>query len=438
MDKTVGLISLGCSKNTVDSEIMLGALKAAGWRIESDPEKALAIIVNTCGFIDSAKEESIEAILEMAEYKKGGSCQALVVTGCLSKRYGADLKREMPEVDVFFGISGYERIPEVLENALNGRRGLDIVEGERFPLIGRVLTTPRRTAYIKISDGCDNRCAYCAIPLIRGSYRSRPYDDIIEEAKRLKADGIEEILLIAQDTTRYGTDYTEDGSSLLPELLGDIADMGFIWVRVMYLYPHRVTDRLLDVMAARENIPKYLDIPMQHIDDDILRAMNRHGVGKDIREVVAKAKARGFTLRTTVIVGFPGESEAAFESLLDFLEEAEFDRLGAFTYSVEEDTPAAEMAGQIDENIKRERYDRLMTAQRGISRRKLEARVGSETRMIIEGQREDGLYYGRTALEAPEIDGQALLFSEEPLAPGDFVRMRVQGALEYDIVGEKI
>lgn len=442
MEKTVGMVSLGCSKNTVDSEIMLGALRDAGWLAVSDPAKASALIVNTCGFIESAKQESIEAILEMAEFRKSGSCRALLVTGCLSKRYGEELEKELPEVDIFYGISGYENIAATLEEALAGGRGLRMQEGSRFPDIERVLTTPEKTAYLKISDGCDNRCAYCAIPLIRGGYRSRPYADIIREARELREKGIEEVLLIAQDTTRYGTDGQQasepTGSGQLPSLLADIADMGFTWVRPLYLYPHRVDAALLDVMEARENIPSYLDIPIQHFNDDILRAMNRHGNGEQLRSLVREAKKRGFTLRTTVIVGFPGETEERFEELLDFLEEAAFDRLGAFTYSPEEDTPAAAMETQLSEEVKEERYARLMALQQGIAERSAEARVGSIERMLIEGQREDGLYMGRTRLEAPDIDGQALLFSEEALQPGDFVTMRVTGALDYDIVGEML
>ena len=434
--KTVGMVSLGCAKNRVDSENLLGMLRERGYEIVADPAQADVIFVNTCGFIEAAKEESIDTIFEMAEYKKTGRLQKLFVTGCLAQRYGDTLFQEMPEVDGFMGVSDYARLYDMLDDAEHGERPLYMADGERFLNCGRVLTTSPWAAYVKISDGCDNRCTYCAIPLIRGSYASRPFDDIVTECERLAAQGVTEITLIAQDTSRYGCDLG-DGTLLLPALLRRVSEIeGVHWVRVLYCYPDTTTDALLDEIQNNPKVAPYLDLPLQHIDDALLKKMNRRGSAEWIRSRIAACKARGITLRTTFIVGFPGETQAQFEELMNFTREARFDRMGAFTYSPEEGTPAARMKDQIDEDVKLARLDQLMMLQQAISAELMQARIGEECEVLVEGLDEDGVPVGRSILEAPESDGCIRLNSARTLTPGEYVMARVTGADAYDLTAE--
>ena len=434
--KTVGMVSLGCAKNRVDSENMLGMLRERGYEIVSDPAQADIIFVNTCGFIEAAKEESIDTIFEMAQYKQTGRLQKLFVTGCLAQRYGDTLFAEMPEVDGFMGVSDYARLFDMLDEAESGKRPMYMADGERFLKCGRVLTTSPWSAYVKISDGCNNRCAYCAIPLIRGNYVSRPYDDIVQECERLASQGVTELTLIAQDTSRYGCDLG-DGTLLMPKLLRRVSEIeGVHWVRVLYCYPDTTTDELLDEIANNPKVAPYLDLPLQHINDELLKKMNRRGSSEWIRSRIAACKQKGLTLRTTFIVGFPGESDAQFDELLRFTKDARFDRMGAFTYSPEEGTPAARMPDQIDETVKAERLDRLMMLQQAISAELMQARVGTTCEVLVEGRDEDGNYVGRSILEAPESDGCIRLTADRELIPGEYVMARVTDADAYDLTAE--
>ena len=432
---TVGMVSLGCAKNLVDSENMLGMLRDRGYEIVNDPAQAEIIFVNTCGFIESAKQESIDAIFEMAEYKKTGKLKKLFVTGCLAQRYADALASEMPEVDGFMGVADYARLYDMLDEAMAGKRPIYMNDGERFFNSGRVLTSAPYSAYVKISDGCNNRCTYCAIPLIRGNYASRPFDDIVAECRRLASEGVTEITLIAQDTSRYGCDFG-DRHFMLPELLRAVSEIeGVHWVRVLYCYPDSTEDRLLDEIANNPKVAPYLDLPLQHINDPILKAMNRRGSSDWIRSRIAECKKRGLTLRTTMIVGFPGETEEQFEELLQFVKDARFDRLGAFTYSPEEGTKAAVMPNQIDEDVKIERLDQLMMLQQSISMELLEQRIGETCEVLVEGRDEDG-WYGRSIREAPESDGCIHLLTERELIPGSYIQARIVSADAYDLTAE--
>lgn len=434
--KKVGMVSLGCAKNRVDSEVILGTLKEAGYEIVSDPAEAEIIFVNTCGFIEPAKEESIEAIFEMAKYKETGRLKKLFVTGCLAQRYIDDLYREMPEVDGFMGVADYTRLLEMMQEAEAGGRPRYVCDGERFFHAERVLTTPAYSAYVKISDGCDNRCSYCAIPLIRGPYHSRPFDSIVEECRELAARGVTEITLIAQDTSRYGNDFPE-GKLLLPALLEAVSAIeGVHWVRVLYCYPDTTDDRLLDAIAALPKVAPYVDLPLQHINGDLLKRMNRRGSPEWIKSRISACKARGLTTRTTMIVGFPGETEEAFRELLQFVKEARFDRLGAFTYSPEEGTPGAEMPDQVDEEVKQRRLDELMTLQQGISLEENTARVGEICEVLCEGA-EEGMYVGRSIREAPESDGVIRFTAARNVTPGEYLNVKITGADAYDLFGEE-
>ena len=436
MATTVGLISLGCSKNRVDSEQALGFLKDRGYQIVSDPAKAEVIIVNTCGFIQSAKEEAIATLFEMAEYKQTGRCRLLVATGCFAQRYPEAIREEMPEVDVIMGVNEYAKLDQAIREAFAGARPVYTDDDGTFFEYGRVLTTPRYSAYIRIGEGCDNCCSYCAIPLIRGGYRSRPEADILAEVRALAEQGVKEFTLIAQDTTRWGTD--EGGESRLPELIEKVAAIpGVEWLRTLYCYPERVSDRLLDTIARLPNVCKYLDLPMQHISQHILTDMNRSDTSEHIREVCRKFKARGMMLRTTLMVGFPGETDADFDELMDFVRETKFDRMGAFMFSPEEGTLAAQMPGQIDESVKQARYDALMTLQHGISLGQNRARVGTTCRVLVEKKR-GSRYTGRSEFEAPETDGSIFFTSEEPCEIGTFVDVKITGAKAYDLTGVRV
>ena len=433
----VGMISLGCTKNLVDSETALGLFKEAGYTFTGDPAQADILMVNTCGFINPAKEESIDTILEMAQYKQAGRCRLLVVTGCLAQRYEKDLLQEIPEIDLLLGVNQYDQLIPAVERALRGQ-GRESLCGEKYTFLEheRVLTTPAYTAYTRIGDGCSNRCTYCAIPLIRGPYRSRPMADVLGEVRRFAEQGVKEHILIAQDTTRYGTDW--QATSLLPELMDRAAQIpGVAWLRVLYAYPDEADDRLLEVMANHDNICKYLDLPVQHINDGLLRRMNRRGTAADIRRILKKARSMGFTLRTSLIVGFPGETEEQFQELMDFVSEARFDRMGAFAFSPEENTPAAEMPDQIPEEIKQERLDRLMKLQAQISLENNRTRVGTVEKVLVTDAR-DGLFLGRSQREAPDADGAIVFTAKDAPEVGSFVKVRITGAETYDLKGERL
>ncbi len=437
--RKIGLVSLGCAKNRVDSENMLGMLREKGYEIVSDPAEADILFVNTCGFIEAAKEESIDAIFEMAQYKKAGRAKKLYVTGCLAQRYPEALMSEIPEIDGILGVAEYARLFEMLEAGDAGMKPCYTANGARFLNTPRVLTTPGYSAYVKISDGCDNRCTYCAIPLIRGGYSSRPFDDIVDECRKLADDGVTEITLIAQDTSRYGCDFG-DRHYMLPELLEAVSAIeGVHWVRVLYCYPDSTEDRLLDTIQKLPKVAPYLDLPLQHIDDDLLRRMNRRGSSEWIKSRLEECRKRGILVRTTMIVGFPGETDQQFETLLDFVKAARFDRLGAFTYSAEEGTPAAAMPGQIDEEVKQARLDQLMMLQQSISMEINQARIGSVCEVLVDGfDEETGRFYGRSLLEAPESDGCIWLDGDATLTPGDYVNVRITGADAYDLEGEVV
>ncbi len=437
--RKIGLVSLGCAKNRVDSENMLGMLREKGYEIVSDPAEADILFVNTCGFIEPAKEESIDAIFEMAQYKKSGRAKKLYVTGCLAQRYPEALMSEIPEIDGILGVAEYSRLFELLEAGDRGMKPCYTANGARFLNTPRVLTTPGYSAYVKISDGCDNRCTYCAIPLIRGGYSSRPFDDIVDECRKLADDGVTEITLIAQDTSRYGCDFG-DRHYMLPELLEAVSAIeGMHWVRVLYCYPDSTEDRLLDAIQKLPKVAPYLDLPLQHIDDDLLRRMNRRGSSEWIKSRLQECRKRGILVRTTMIVGFPGETDRQFETLLDFVKEARFDRLGAFTYSAEEGTPAAGMPNQIDEDVKQARLDQLMMLQQSISMEINQARIGSTCEVLVDGfDAESGRFYGRSLLEAPESDGCIWLNGASALTPGEYVDVRITGADAYDLEGEVV
>lgn len=437
MSLKVGMISLGCNKNRVDSEIALGLLQDRGYTFTGDPAEADILMVNTCGFIEAAKEESIDAILEMAEYKKTGRCKVLVVTGCLAQRYEQSLLEEIPEIDLLMGVNQYEQLADAIDKALQGKRQSLCQEKFNFFEQPRVLTTPFYTAYTRIGDGCNNRCTFCAIPLIRGHYRSRDEKAILAEMESLARQGVREHILVAQDSTRYGTDWQEH--TALPELMEKAAAIeGVDWLRVLYCYPDETDQRLLDVMAKHDNICKYLDLPIQHINDTVLKRMHRRGDSSDIRRCLQLARERGFALRTSIIVGFPGETEEQFQELLDFLKEAEFDRLGAFAYSAEEDTPAARMPDQIPEEIKQERLDRLMTLQAEISLKRNLLRLGKTEKVLVTDVGEDGLILGRSQFEAPETDGEIVFTAKKAPQIGSFVNVKITQAETYDLMGEML
>lgn len=439
MSKTIGMVSLGCAKNRVDSENMLGIFRKNGYQIANRPDKADLVVINTCGFIESAKEEAISTILEYAGMKAEiGMPKKILVTGCLVQRYGKELKEEIPEVDGFMGVAEYDRLLETVAEMDEDKRPLHAEQKLHFTEHPRVLTTPPWSAYVKISDGCDNKCTYCAIPLIRGGYRSRSYEAILNESRALAAGGVKEITLIAQDTSRYGNDFPEK-KTLLSRLLRDVNDIdGVEWVRVLYCYPDTVDEELLDTIVELPKVCNYLDLPLQHINADLLQRMNRRGSPEHIRKVLKMCRERHITTRTTFIVGFPGETEEQFAQLLDFVQEVRFARMGAFPYSPEEGTKAAEMPGQLSDEVKQERYDRLMRAQQPISRSIQRERLGRTYRVLVEGRDLRGRYTGRSMEEAPEVDGVIRFTSEVPLTAGSFVNVQIQAAKAYDLIGEAV
>ena len=434
---SVGVVSLGCSKNRVDTELMLGILRKAGYRITADEREADILIVNTCGFIEPAKQESIDTLLSLARYKQEGKLKLLAATGCLTQRYEQAILQDMPEVDLVLGVSQYPMLPRAIEEALAGKRP-SYCAPESTVLCGeRVLTTAPYTAYVRIADGCDNRCAYCAIPLIRGGFRSRDMQSVLNEIRALAEQGVKEHVLVAQDTSRFGMD--THGRSLLPELMVRAADIpGVEWLRVLYCYPDEVDDTLLEAMASRPNICRYLDLSLQHADPQLLRRMNRRGDIEQTRAFLKKAREMGFTLRTTFITGFPGETDEQFERLMDFVRDVRFDRLGAFCYSAEDDTPAAAMPHQVPEDVKQRRLDRLMTEQQTISLERNRLRVGSEERVLVESVGADGLGVARSAAEAPETDGVIRVGGVSEADIGCFITARITGADTYDLTGEKL
>ena len=437
----IGMVSLGCPKNLVDSEVMLGLIREKQLEITNDPAEADLIIVNTCGFIESAKEESINTVLQMAEYKQNGSCKYLVMTGCLGQRYADELFESMPEVDAIVGTDSFTDIGWVIDQVMAGKRlkHLQKLESKNVAMPPRMLTTPGYMAYLKIAEGCDNCCSYCIIPQLRGPYTSRPYDEVMAEAKALADSGIKELIVVAQDTTRYGEDTT--GKLLLPQLLRDLNALeGIEWIRVMYLYPNNFTDELIEAFATLDKVCKYIDIPLQHASDRLLDSMNRFDTREQVETLLNKLRTRipGITIRTTFIVGFPGETEEDFEELKDFVEKQRFENAGVFQYSQEEGTVAGAMENQIAPEVKENRYHELMALQAGISEEIHQEREDVELDVLVEGFDEDNLAYGRSTHEAPDIDGTIFIENAEGLAVGDMVRVRILQGFTYEMVGEKL
>ncbi len=438
--EAVAVVSLGCAKNLVDSEVMVGLLREAGHRVTPTVDEADVIIVNTCGFIAEAQEEAIDAILDLARCKRSGRCRALVVAGCLAQRSADEIMAEMPEVDAVVGTGDFPEIVAVVRRSLSGER-VRLVGAPRFmydETTPRVISTPPYMAYVKIAEGCSNRCSYCVIPKLKGDFRSRPIESILAEAAGLAERGVREIILVAQDTTRYGEDLY--GRYALADLLGEVAGiLAVSWVRVLYMYPTRVTDDLIAVMAREPKICKYVDLPLQHADDEILHAMNRKGTSGDAREVIAKLREAipDITIRSTFIVGFPGETEERFKRLLEFLEEVQLDRAGVFAYSREEGTPAASLPGQVPRATRDRRRRRAMEVQRSVSRRRNEAKVGRVVEVLIEGPSPEceSVTIGRSQAEAPEVDGIIFMGNDHPPA-GEFRQVRIVDARDYDLVGE--
>lgn len=435
----VSMVSLGCPKNQVDAECMLKTLETAGFEISPEEAEADAIIINTCGFIEDAKAEAIENILEAAEYKQGGKCKALIVTGCLAERYRDDVTEEIPEVDVCVGIGSNSKIAEIVKNAIEGKKENSYGEKADLKLDGeRILGGYPFSTYLKVADGCNNCCTYCAIPKIRGKMRSRTIESCVAEAKRLAEKGVRELIVVAQDTTAYGEDIY--GTSKLPELLSELCKIEKLhWIRTLYTYPDRITDELLDVIAKEPKLVKYLDIPLQHINGEILKRMNRKGDKESLSSLIDKIRSKipDITLRTTFITGFPGESDEQFCELAEFVKEKRFDRLGCFTYSAEEDTVAATYPDQVDAQTKADRMENIMEMQMTIAAEKNDEKVGSLTEVLIEGW-DDYIkcYFGRTPADAPEIDGKIFFMSTKPLKIGEFVNVRINDCIDYDLLGE--
>jgi ribosomal protein S12 methylthiotransferase len=433
----IGIISLGCDKNRIDSENMLGNLNQ-DYIITKDPKEADIIIVNTCGFIESSKQESIDTILEMAKYKNKYNCKILIATGCLTQRYKKDLQELMPEIDIILGVNNYNNLNESIQNFLGNKRKIILCNDKSVKLTknNRILSTSNNYAYVKIAEGCDNFCTYCIIPKIRGRYQSRDIEDILSEVNDLVKKEVKEIILVAQDTTLYGTDIY--GEKKLHELLRKISEIdGVKWVRVLYCYPEEIYDELIDELAKNDKVCKYIDMPIQHISNNILKLMGRRGRKEYIYDVIKnmKQKIKGISLRTTVIVGFPGETEHDFNELNDFIEDVKFDNLGVFTYSQEEGTPAATMENQIDEDTKKIRREKIMIMQQKISKQKNQEKIGNIYDVVVEGKK-DNFYVARTYSMAPEVDGNVFVNSGSVLKKGDFIKVKITDAMEYDLIGE--
>jgi len=441
MPEKVNVVTLGCEKNRVDSEIMSGLIHERGFTLVDKPEDATVVIVNTCGFIDAAKEESVNTILQLAELKETARLKALIVSGCLTQRYKRELMEEMPEIDGIVGTGDFHRINDIIDEALGGRKPVYVGNPafnyeERLP---RRLSTPRYTAYVKIAEGCDNACTFCSIPMMRGKFRSRSIESIVDEIGQLARQGVKEISLIAQDSTNYGSDLYD--SFKLPELLGRASEVeGIEWIRLHYAYPGFFTDELIDTIAANPKICKYIDMPLQHSEDRILKRMRRPGRQRDARELIAKIRDRipDAALRTSIIVGFPGETEEEFRNLCDFVREMKFDRLGVFTYSQEEGTPASRLPDQLPEDVKQRRADALMEIQREVARENAAKYVGRTLDVLIE--RYDGrsdVYVGRSQFDAPEVDGEVFVTGCRAEI-GEIRKVRITHAYEYDLSGEGI
>ncbi|PWJ51993.1 30S ribosomal protein S12 methylthiotransferase RimO [Faecalicatena contorta] len=432
-------ISLGCDKNLVDTEVMLGLLASRGYEMTDSETEADIIVVNTCCFIHDAKEESIQSILEMAKYKKEGNLKALVVTGCLAQRYRQEVLDEIPEVDAVLGTTSYDKILDVIDEALEGRQSVTMTDIDVLPKVPakRLVTTGGHFAYLKIAEGCDKHCTYCIIPKVRGNFRSVPMEQLIEEAQYLADQGVKELILVAQETTLYGKDIY--GEKSLHLLLIELCKInGIRWIRVLYCYPEEITDELIQVMKEEEKICHYVDLPIQHANDEILKRMGRRTTKKELISIIGKLRKEipDICIRTTLITGFPGEMQEQHEELMEFVDEMEFDRLGVFTYSPEEDTPAAGMPGQVPEEIKEERQAELMELQQEIAFEHAENMVGQEVLVTIEGKiADEDAYVGRTYRDAPNVDGLIFVNTDEELKTGDFARVKVSGAVDYDLIG---
>ena len=439
MSQSIGMVSLGCAKNQVDAEQMLFLLQQAGYNILPEPAGADVVIVNTCGFIESAKTEAIDNILAMAQLKAEGNVGKILVTGCLAQRYQEEILKELPEVDGVLGTGSYYDVVSAVKQLLDGAEGIEEYGDIQAPVqeCGRILTTPKHYAYLKIAEGCDNHCAFCIIPTLRGKYRSRPMDKLIEEAKELAASGVKELIVVAQDTSRYGIDLY--GERKLAELLRELCKIdGFVWVRVHYLYPDEMSDELIDVLANEPKIVKYLDIPIQHINDNILRAMNRRGNGEYVKQLLKKLRARipGLVIRTSLITGLPGEGEEEFQQLCEFLKEFKLERAGTFAFSPEEGTKAALMEYP-DKEVAQERAEIIGELQSRIMDEYNAARVGTVMEVLCEGEEpETGRCFGRTYADSPDIDGRVLFSAARSVVPGEFVMVRITGAEDGDLVGE--
>ncbi len=433
-------ISLGCDKNLVDTEVMLGLLASRGYEMTDDETEADIIVINTCCFIHDAKEESIQNILDMAEYKKEGKVKALIVTGCLAERYRQEILDEIPEVDEVLGTTAYDKILDAVDRALEGRHSVILSDLDALPLpdTKRLVTTGGHFAYMKIAEGCDKHCTYCIIPKIRGNFRSVPMERLIREAEYLAEQGVKELILVAQETTLYGKDLY--GEKSLHKLVRELCKVsGIQWIRILYCYPEEITDELIRVMKEEKKVCHYLDLPIQHASDAILKRMGRRTTKQELKDIIGKLRREipDICLRTTLITGFPGETEEQHEELAEFVDEMEFDRLGVFTYSPEEGTPAASMQDQIDEEVKEERQAELMELQQEIAFDNAEGMVGREVLVMIEGKvAEENAYVGRTYRDAPNVDGLIFINTDEELLSGDFARVKVTGALDYDLIGE--
>lgn len=439
MSLKIGMVSLGCPKNQVDAERILATFKNAGFEITNIEQEADIIIVNTCGFIESAKTESIENIIEVAQHKENANLKVLVVTGCLAERYKEQIISEIPEVDCVLGIGSNEKIVEFVEKALEGNKVTNFCDKTHLPLEGeRILTTPFYTAYLKVAEGCNNRCSYCAIPDIRGKFRSRPIEQCVAEAKELAKKGVKELVVVAQDTTLYGADLY--GKPSLPLLLKELCKVeGIRWIRTLYTYPDKITDQLLDLIASEPKLVKYLDIPIQHASDKILKKMHRRGNREELEALISKIREKipGVTLRTSLITGFPGETEKDFETLCEFVKTVRFDRLGCFAYSAEEDTPAAEYPDQVEMQLRIDRSEIIMNDQMTIAEQKNIEKIGSTLEVLVEGY--DSYiksYFGRSTADAPDIDGKVFFVSPKQLEVGSFVEVLVNDVMEYDLLGE--
>ena len=436
----VMFISLGCDKNLVDAEKMLGILRRDGYVFTDDEAEAEVIIINSCCFIGDAKEESINTILEMAAYKEEGVCRALIVTGCLAERYQNEILQELPEVDGVLGIASWQEISRVVREALEKKAPRIFYDNNALPVTDaeRVVTTGGYYAHLKIAEGCDKHCTYCIIPRIRGKYRSVPMEDLVAEAASLASQGVRELILVAQETTLYGVDLY--GKKALPQLIRRLAAIpGIYWIRIQYCYPEEITDELIQVIRTEPKVCHYLDIPIQHGSDKILKRMGRRTDAAQLRKIIGTLREQipDIALRTTLITGFPGETEEDFQELLDFVDEMEFERLGVFAYSQEEDTPAASMEDQVPEEIKQRRRDQVMELQQEIAFEKSESMVGRTLDVMIEGKiTDENAYVGRTYMDAPGVDGYIFVQSSEEFLSGDFVRVKVTGAVEYDLIGE--